>query len=596
MSLNSLTIETLAISEVKNSIIETHYATPYIADNDKEPSWDGKIYLYNSTNNKNENFLGRIDVQVKGKESNNLTKTEITYPVRIVDLKNYLKDKGVIYFVVYIDKEYNKKIYYSILTPFKIDLLLKETKRNQKSKSIILEEFPKDKKSKLEILYEAFKNLKLQSSYNPNNLSINQEESFDRLVIPTNINNFFSNVNSEAYLYGRIKGFDKSFYPIKFFKKSEIEFKNKEDVTISIGDKVYYNSMYKILSLNKVTLLIGESLILESDINSDIAHFKFENTKNLRALKLDLEFILDSIKNKSFKINDFELEINQDDLKFDVADKEDDLIYCKKIISLLDLMGCNEDDLDISNLNESDWNNIHYLVTSIIDGNYIYNFKDNLDKLQFFNIGNFIFLIYLEKYNIEDKICYKLFNFFDYKFRDDEFKIHKFYDFDTFTIPSFLILNSFLNYQDWLRISNLDFSKCLNILKSFPINEGMLEYLNLFILNLIRAADTTKNIKREMFLNAAFEFNNFLISLDGDINYNNLINKFQIIKRSRSLDENEKEELRNILVKLSDEKELTVAAYLLLDQKEAAKIKFSTFSEDEKETFKNFPISYFFKN
>ena len=38
-------IETLAISAVKDSIVSTEILDQFIADNDKEPSWDGFIYV-----------------------------------------------------------------------------------------------------------------------------------------------------------------------------------------------------------------------------------------------------------------------------------------------------------------------------------------------------------------------------------------------------------------------------------------------------------------------------------------------------------------------------------------------------------------------
>ena len=40
--------------------------------------------------------------------------------MRVDDLKAYQKDSGCIYFVVYVDKNGNYKIYYNILTPLKI--------------------------------------------------------------------------------------------------------------------------------------------------------------------------------------------------------------------------------------------------------------------------------------------------------------------------------------------------------------------------------------------------------------------------------------------------------------------------------------------
>ena len=46
--MNSLKIEMGAVLALKNVIQLNDLMKDYINDNDKEPSWDGHIYLYNS--------------------------------------------------------------------------------------------------------------------------------------------------------------------------------------------------------------------------------------------------------------------------------------------------------------------------------------------------------------------------------------------------------------------------------------------------------------------------------------------------------------------------------------------------------------------
>ena len=48
------------------------------------------------------NLVGRMPVQIKGKESNDFSKDSITFSMKTVDLRNYLKDSGCVLFVVYI--------------------------------------------------------------------------------------------------------------------------------------------------------------------------------------------------------------------------------------------------------------------------------------------------------------------------------------------------------------------------------------------------------------------------------------------------------------------------------------------------------------
>ena len=99
--------------------------------NDKTVSWDGNIIYYKNkkpTSTGNE-FL--IPIQVKGKEYNTLPDSDsISYPVDIYDLKNYLKNGGVIFFVDAISKsEYIDKMYAKILLPVDIVHIMKDCPR-----------------------------------------------------------------------------------------------------------------------------------------------------------------------------------------------------------------------------------------------------------------------------------------------------------------------------------------------------------------------------------------------------------------------------------------------------------------------------------
>ncbi len=141
--MNSNAIETLAIGAVRESIVTTEILGQYIADNDKEPSWDGFIYVYKDKNHRKDNLRGRVPVQVKGELNANQALSQISYAVEIADLLNYKTDGGVIFFVVYINHENpnQKKIYYASLTPVKIISYIKDAE-SQKTKTIKLKEFP----------------------------------------------------------------------------------------------------------------------------------------------------------------------------------------------------------------------------------------------------------------------------------------------------------------------------------------------------------------------------------------------------------------------------------------------------------------------
>ena len=151
-------IEQAAVGAVKNSIGVCDFLSAFIADNDKEPSWDGHVYIYKNKNKKKKEIKGRVAVQIKGTENNNFSKSEISFPVLLSDLNNYLNNGGAVFFVVYVKSDGNEllgQIYYATLSPIEIRVLLFEAS-NQKTKSITLKKFPKNSNEKTMILLNFF--------------------------------------------------------------------------------------------------------------------------------------------------------------------------------------------------------------------------------------------------------------------------------------------------------------------------------------------------------------------------------------------------------------------------------------------------------
>lgn len=66
-----------------------------MATNDKTPLTDGDISIYKTEDTKNENFIGKVPVQVKGKTFANIP-NKVTYSIKVNDLRHYLNSGGII--------------------------------------------------------------------------------------------------------------------------------------------------------------------------------------------------------------------------------------------------------------------------------------------------------------------------------------------------------------------------------------------------------------------------------------------------------------------------------------------------------------------
>lgn len=134
--------EQLAVNHVSTLVARCPHLTPYIAVNDKTPFTDGHIEIYSSDKKTNDTHEGRIDVQVKGRVMKR-KKSIGTYSVRVSDLRAYLNMSGVLYFVVGItEKTLRARAFYAILSPFRIDEILREIKPTQQTVAIRLTKLP----------------------------------------------------------------------------------------------------------------------------------------------------------------------------------------------------------------------------------------------------------------------------------------------------------------------------------------------------------------------------------------------------------------------------------------------------------------------
>ena len=169
-------IETLSANAVENSCAKTQYLTASLRKRDKEPSWDGEIYIYNDKRKKKEDIEKTVKVQVKGTtRKKNLTKNGLSFYMNdsnMTDLKNYLNNGGCLFFVVYIDEENDSEctIYYTELLPLKIKKII-----SNEMKTLHLNKFPSNNEKKLKILRHFATHSTRQCSFAENGFATQEE-------------------------------------------------------------------------------------------------------------------------------------------------------------------------------------------------------------------------------------------------------------------------------------------------------------------------------------------------------------------------------------------------------------------------------------
>lgn len=188
MILDKRAIETISVDAVRNSIATSPILEQHITDNDKEPSWDGHVYIYENDNKMKCALKGRIPVQVKGKVCLDFSKDEISYSMEVSDLKNYCNEGITVLFVVYLDETGGlTQIYYSVLTSSKLQITLKNAK-DQKTKTIKLKMFPDNNDEKETIFLNCLQNRQNQINYEDlNSCQIKHRKSVHSINTPPKI-------------------------------------------------------------------------------------------------------------------------------------------------------------------------------------------------------------------------------------------------------------------------------------------------------------------------------------------------------------------------------------------------------------------------
>jgi hypothetical protein len=594
--MNQKTIETIAVNAVKNSIVMSELLDEFIADNDKEPSWDGFVYIYEDNSKKKEKLKGRIPVQVKGHVCENHSKEKISFLMSTVDLNNYLEDGGCILFVVYIGNNgLTNKIYYVELTPIKLRKILEEAKE-QKNKTIYLKEFPTDNNRKNTIFLNCLQNCQKQASFKEGTLfsldELEKQGILENIVIPISGVGITDDpqraiIENDVYIYAIIKG-SSIPQPISFIPK-DIHTRETVEALITINDKIFYREYQVEKSAEGTKYCYGDSFVVQYNEAKQNWKISYRNSSKVRVLVKDLDFMLAYIKYGYFLVDNERIMLDYETMdftNFNIEKEEERLKHAKKIVKVLEILNCSED-IDINDMTAEDKRNLERLITAFIDKKTVKGLRDGLPPVICLGVGKLKFAVYLKKCG--EKGTYEIYDFFKVKlsvaFKDEENKG------EMLPISQFSILHE----KDLLSFNNIDFDILLPSFQSTNHHHETFNRANWFLIDLLNAYDKASGERKEKLLNTCKAFSNWIFEAsDEELDYQTkMLNKLQTIKRYRKFNDAEIKSLCEMVEAKNTREECVVGAYLLLDQQKAAKIHFLKLSKKEQDNFKQYPIYHY---
>ncbi len=586
-------LETIATASVKSSISITDELSPFINEGDKEPSWDGNIYIY-ANKDKRKEGIKKVPVQVKGKQSDDFSSETIKYPVTVVDLENYLNDGGVVFFVVYISSDgRNTKIYYSCLLPVKIRNILSSNIKKKKKLSIELSSFPEDNGRKVLLFLNFYDHMKKQTSFAKTTLrsldDLKKQSVLEGITFyannygKTNLDHYKLLFENEIYMYANIKG---SAIPQPLLDiPIDLHIAENVETNISVNGTVYYTQFQRIRSKDEAVLIIGKSVIISMMEKKQNLTIKFTPTSNLKYSVTDLEFILALHKNNQFEMMGHTLPLDPNRLfgEDKVKKLQERLAFCRNLIKVLNIFNLNTD-VDIDSFSADDCRHSNLFIKGLVNNEPVSGLKEGLPFAIRLNYLGSVVVIGLE----EEKQpgTYRIYDYFSkpiklwYKDDTGEYRTSK-YD--------------FLEIDDFLKIRNIDYRDVVQSYKDISEKKIYIR-ANWILLKLLLAYDKSES-KRKDILDAAYNFAEWLYNAnvsEDELELNSRkLNLYQVLKRRGNLSKEQKRELFDIADDIQQNVVIRIGAYLLLDNQIAAEKLFDKLSSGAKEEFQTFPIFRF---
>ncbi|WP_071395086.1 hypothetical protein [Bacillus tuaregi] len=581
--MNTSKIEEIAVAAIKNEILRSDYLANEIPVNDKTPSWDGEIWVYDNSRQTKDTLFGKVPVQVKGRKVLKINK-DVKFSIGKADLENYYNNGGVIFFVVEIVSIEQTQIFYLDLLPIDLKRILIDL-GDKKSVTQTFKKLGTENRA-LEFIC---RNFIFHSRQQGLSLLIDKEINYDNIKIkvftPSSVDITNYLLDNEAYAYGHIESLN---LDIPLYKMHIKEIAEEAELWVGTNDEKRYTEIVRIIKKNTVSLKFGYGfeMILPKDFaggqeSNDEFKINFNEKGPIQDRIRDLKFMLEIISTKSININGSIIQLNkyEGDSRFKGLSS-----YLQKLEDIVETFNRLNIDFneDLNSLTKNDWNTINALVQIVLHKNYkpIKSNKEN--PFLHFRVANLKVVLFTTQVKSE-KIVFNLFNFEALK---QYLRIQVILEDGTERVEH----SPFLLFDPLylLEISNFDYNVVEASFKSMEYKSNLSSVLaNDYMLKILNYYDNHTN-RREI-LNLTFNIFCYLEKANSDsIIY--FLNKMQVIRRMRDFTPREKEILIERKLQNTHITDIMCALSILSDSKIEFEVYFDKLSKEDQEKFYTYPI------
>lgn len=597
-TIDTKAIEEKALNYLKQFIEDSKAISQFLKDNDKEPCWDGHLYLYSDGIRDKKHLLGRVPVQVKGTEVEEFEIKNWKFKLEKDDLNAYLHEPT--FFIVCQIKKDSKerRLFYREMLPDFVNKLLKDIDKHGSKMTLFypLTEDLTEFEDQLKVFLSNSKKMVSFASSKPLSIADAMKRGIREFtfIAPgrfTGMELLKYLSTHETYFYAKVaKDFDIEM-PLSD-GPAKLAFKRDGDGDVKVGNRVFYKGYTSEIKNGRFIVTIADTITI--DMPMDAADAVGPTVK----MTAKNHFLRDAINDAEFAValNDVGvLTVGDVDLNLAVNEKDyvDDLrqrLVCWKDLDVVLNKLHVTKPFDLTKIKKNQYRLIDLLIDTVGKGNTVKLPKQQTTILTL-EISNITLLLYcLVGKNNE---CV-LGDFFDktvniaYKANEKE----------TVNVSPFSYLQ---NEHFWEKIDNIDYD---NIVESAheaaKAHDFCFQISNYDVLSMVLASDAIEKSDTERskkLLDEALKLDEWLLGNDPrpDFNLVHVINKMQILKRQRELSNEELLQLEQILKNDKIEVPIKIAVNLLLGNQKEVDELFATLSEEDKNAMQAFPIWKFYK-
>lgn len=589
-------IEAKALNEFRRYLEDSMVVQPIINDNDKEPSWDGFLYIYKDGIKDKSHYKCRIPVQVKGHEVD-CFKDSYKEKIDANDLKAYLTDP-VVYVVCLIKKNSKeRRLLYRNLLPETIKNILKG-KEKLSSVSVLMKSIPErceDFENILVVFNEdrikqmPFAHKPAMSIQDVKNHKISHFQFAAPTIFKDNVQLMRYLSRTPTFIYAQVNAQYDISIPIEG-GEALLTFDQKRDIEVRSGGRTFYSEICVEIKDGVFSVIIGKVLRLELPDENSLQltmHINCESN-NLDERINEAEFILALYETSSLELGERAITLHIPDGEL-INSLRSQLPGWKALQQLLKILHVTKP-IDLSQIKQEQGKLIEILIDGIVNKKSI-TIPQAKTQLLVFDVANIHLLCWMLKDN-QSNAC-TIGDYFDGQLQITYPKDGKQYLQSPF---SYLRENHL-----WERIDNIPYEQqVLEYEKLEGANADIYDMANQDVLWMIKAADavsTKDKERRDMLLKHALIVSQWLAKKDDREEPHKImykINCLQIIKRQRALQPAEIEELIGMMSDESIDEYAKVGVAALLEDKESFEIFKQRLSERDYRDLSNMPISLFF--